>query len=135
MCQSNLTSQHFILTNHQLLYPLRPVGRRTDLHSKPMILPLSTMRIPPNCHKGPIDSILKTPTAYPSPRVDHNHHLNQQNPSTTTRENELQLVADFERKIAADRLEADLKYAKGRAHEARRWEEEKGTTTRRRDGT
>ena len=37
----------------------------------------------------------------------------------------IRLVADFEEKIAADRLEADLKYAEGRAHKAQRWEEEK----------
>ena len=30
----------------------------------------------------------------------------------------MRLVADFERKIAADRLEADLKYTKEQAHEA-----------------
>ena len=37
---------------------------------------------------------------YPSPCVDHQHHLNQKNPSTTARENESQLVIDFKQKTA-----------------------------------
>ena len=44
---------------------------------------------------------LTSPASLP-PSRDHQHHLNQQNPSTTARENELQLVADFEQKITAE---------------------------------
>ena len=45
------------------------------------------MRIQLTCHKGPVKSILKTSTAYPSLYVDHQHHFSQQNPRSTAKEN------------------------------------------------
>ena len=44
----------------------------------------------PNCPKGPIKSILKTSTAYPSPSVDYQHHFSQQKPRSTAKENDEQ---------------------------------------------
>ena len=55
------------------------------------------MRIPPNCQKEPIKSILKTSTAYPYSREDHQHHFNQKNPRSFAKDIELLLLADFER--------------------------------------
>jgi len=51
-----------------------------------------------------------TSQASPPPSRDQQHHFNQHNPSTTAKENELRLVAEFEGKIAADRAH-DKKYA------------------------
>ena len=56
-----------------------------------------------------------TSQASPPPCRDHQHHLSQQNLGPTAKENELQLVTDFEQKTAdsaPQRLEADLKQEK-----------------------
>ena len=79
------------------------------------------MRVPPNCQKDPIKSILKTSTAYPSSRVDHQYHFNQQNLSYTAKDIELLLLTDFEQRTAANKArqrQKREKYAKERAQEA-----------------
>ena len=90
-----------------------------------------TMRIPSNCQKGPIKSILKTSTEYSSPCVDHQHHLNQKNPSSTAKdeenheqfekqlkedvENRARRLEEFEEAIARDQAE-HLSMMKRKAH-------------------
>jgi len=64
------------------------------------------MRIPTTCHKGPVKSILKTSTAYPSPCVEHQHRFSQQNPRSTATENDEK--ESHEKSAWVQRLEKDM---------------------------
>ena len=82
------------------------------------------MRIPPNSRKDPIKSILKTSTSYPYSHVDHQHHVNQKNPSSFAKDIELLLLADFEQRIAENKARQQQereKYAKERAQNEEYW--------------
>ena len=82
------------------------------------------MRISPNCRKEPIKSILKTSTAYPYSREDHQHHFNQKNPRSFAKDIELLLLADFEQRTAENKArqrQEKEKYAKERAQREAYW--------------